>query len=101
MGRDHGERWERSASVGDHHGAGSHQSGSYRHQDRSREYADRESTSLEERQPWNAAMDNMSRALCRPTQSSFSRDIERALCQANLQSLRSTPIMERKTRWNM
>ena len=78
MGRDHGERWERSASVGDHHGAGSHQFGSYWHQDRSREYADRESTSLEERQPWNAAMDNMSSALCRPTQSPFSRDIERA-----------------------
>ena len=29
--RDHGERRERSASVGDHHGARSHQSGSSQH----------------------------------------------------------------------
>ena len=31
--RDHGERRERLASVGDHQGARSHQSGSYRHRD--------------------------------------------------------------------
>ena len=29
--KDHREQRERSASVGDHHGVGSHQSGSYQH----------------------------------------------------------------------
>ena len=61
--RDHEEQRERSASVGDHHGPGSHQSGSYRHQDHSREYVDRDSISLEERRPRNVAMDAMSCAL--------------------------------------
>ena len=65
--KDHGERRERSASVRDHYGAGSHQSGSYRHQDRSREYANRDSISPEEKRPRNAAMDAMSRALRRVT----------------------------------
>ena len=47
--RDHEERRERSASVEDHYGAGSHQSRSYRHQDLSREYADRDLISPKER----------------------------------------------------
>ena len=40
--RDHGEQRERSVSVGDHHGAGFHQSGSHLHWDHSWEYADRD-----------------------------------------------------------
>ena len=63
--RDHVEERERLASVGDHHGAGSHQSGSYRHRDRSREHANRDSISPKGRRPQNAAMDAMSRALRR------------------------------------
>ena len=63
--KGHGEQRERSASVRDHHGPGSHQSGSYRHWDRSQEYADRDSISPEERRPRNAAMDAMSCALSR------------------------------------
>ena len=78
QGKDHGEQRERSASVGNHHGAGSHQSRSHRHRDHSREYADRNSISLEERQPQNAAMNSMSCRLRRATKSPFSRDIERA-----------------------
>ena len=76
--RDHEIRGERSTSVKDHRGAGSHQSGSHRHRDRSREYADRDSISLEERQPLNATMDAMSYALRRAARSSFLRDIEGA-----------------------
>ena len=67
------------ASVEDHRGVGSHQSRSHQHWDRSREYVDWDSISLEERRPRNAAMDTMSRALCRATRSPFSRDIEGAL----------------------
>ena len=48
-GRDHEERGEESASVGGRHGAESHQSGSHRHWDCSREYVDRESISPKER----------------------------------------------------
>ena len=73
--RDHEEQRERLASVGDHHGPGSHLFGSYRHQDHSREYADRDLISSE-RQPRNVAMDAMSCALRRASWSSFSRDIE-------------------------
>ena len=62
----------------DHRGAGLHQSGSHWHRDRSREYADRDLISLEERRPRNATMDAMSRALCRATRSPFLRDIEGA-----------------------
>ena len=76
--RDHEKRREGSASVGGHHGAGSHQFGSYRHRDQSREYADQDSISPNERQPQNAAMDAMSRALRRATRSPFLREIERA-----------------------
>ena len=61
--RDHEEREEGLASVGGRYGTGSHRSSSYRHRDRSREYADRDSVSLEERRPWNVAMDAMSCAL--------------------------------------
>ena len=74
--RDHEERGERLASVGGHHGAGSHQSGSHWHRDRLWEYTDQDSISLEERRPRNAVMDAMSRALRRATRSPFSRDIE-------------------------
>ena len=49
--KDHGEQRERSTSVGDHHGAGSHQSGSYQHRNRSWEYADQDSISPDERRP--------------------------------------------------
>ena len=62
----------------DHRGAGLHQSGSHWHRYRSREYADRDLISLEERRPRNATMDAMSRALCRATRSPFLRDIEGA-----------------------
>ena len=41
-------------------------------------YADRGSDSLEERRPRNAAMDTMSRTLCRATRLPFLEDIERA-----------------------
>ena len=61
--REHGERRERSDSIGNHHGTWSHQSGSHRHRNHSREYADRDSISLEERQSQNAAMDAISRVL--------------------------------------
>ena len=61
--RDHEEREEGLASVGGRYGTGSHRFGSHRHRDRSREYADRDSVSLEERRPWNVAMDAMSCAL--------------------------------------
>ena len=57
---DHEEQGEGLASVGGHRGVGSHQSGSHRHQDLSREYADRDSISLKERRPQNAAMDAVS-----------------------------------------
>ena len=51
------------------------------HRDRSRShgYDDRGSESPEERQPHNAAMDAMSRALRMATESPFSDEIERAL----------------------
>ena len=58
--RDHEDRREWSASVEDHCGAGSHQSESHRHWDRSREYVDQNLISPEDRQPQNAAMDAMS-----------------------------------------
>ena len=65
--KDRKEREGGSASVGGHYGDRSHQSGSNRHRDRSREYANRDSISPKEQQPCNAAMDAMSRALCRAT----------------------------------
>ena len=65
--KDHQDRGERLASVEDHHGAGSHQSRSYRHRDRLWEYTDWDSISPKERRPRNAAMDAMSHALCRAT----------------------------------
>ncbi|XP_075665629.1 uncharacterized protein LOC142635334 [Castanea sativa] len=76
MRRDQGERRERSVSVGNRHEAGSHQSGSRRHRDRSQEYANRESTSPNVERPRNATMDTMSRALQQAARSPFSRDIE-------------------------
>ena len=76
--RDHEERRERSIRVGDHRGAGSHQSRSHWHRDRSRDYANRDSASLKGGRPWNAAMDAMSHALRQAARSPFSRDIERA-----------------------
>ena len=76
--KDHEKRREGSASMGGHHGAGSHQFGSHHHQDRSREYVDQDSISPEERRPQNAAMDAMSRALRRAARSPFLREIERA-----------------------
>ena len=59
----------------------SHSRESHQCQDRScsREYADRGSDSLEERQPYNAAMDAISHALRRAARSPFSNEIERAL----------------------
>ena len=74
--RDREEQRERSASVGDYHGLRSHQFGSYRYQDHSREYADQGSISSEERRPRNVAMDAMSYALHRVARSSFLRDTE-------------------------
>ena len=65
--RDYEECEERSTSVGGRHGAGSYQSGSHRHRDRSREYTDRDSVSLEEQRPQNAAIDAISRTLRRAT----------------------------------
>ena len=60
----------------DHHGIGSHQFESHWHQDRSREYADWDSISPEERRPWNMTIDTMSYALRRVARSPFLRDIE-------------------------
>ena len=74
--KDHEEREEGSTSVGGHYGARSHQSGSHRHWEHSREYADQDSISPEERRPRNAAMDAMSRAIRRAARSPFSSDIE-------------------------
>jgi len=76
--RDRKERKGGSASVGGRYGDRSHQSGSNRHRDRSREYADRDSISPEEQRPCNAAMDAMSRALRRAARSPFLEDIEQA-----------------------
>ena len=76
--RDHDERGEGSASIGGCNGAGSHQSRPHRHQDRSQEYAERDSISPNERQPRNAAMDAMSHALHQAAWSPFLREIERA-----------------------
>ncbi|XP_075659185.1 uncharacterized protein LOC142629079 [Castanea sativa] len=75
---DHEERSERSASVGSHRVAGSHQSGSHRHRDCSWEYADHDLTSPNGERPQNVAMDAMSRALHQAARSPFSRDIESA-----------------------
>ena len=58
--RDREERADGSTSVEGRYGERSHQSGSYRHRDRSREYADRDSISPKGRQPRNAAMDAIS-----------------------------------------
>ena len=69
--RDHEERVEGSASVGGGYGEASYQSDSHRYRDWSREYADQDSISLEGRQPQNATMDAMSRALHRAARSSF------------------------------
>ena len=76
--RDHDKRGEGSASMGGCNGAGSHQSRPHRHQDRSQEYADRDSIYPNERQPRNAAMDAMSHALHQAAWSPFLREIERA-----------------------
>ena len=76
--RDRKEHAEGSASVGGHYREGSHRSNSHRHRDRSWEYADQDSISLEEWRPRNTAIDAISRALRRAAQSPFSRDIERA-----------------------
>ena len=46
--RDHEEPEKGLASVGRRYGEGSHRSGSHRHWDRSREYADRDLIALEE-----------------------------------------------------
>ncbi|KAK9986658.1 hypothetical protein SO802_031609 [Lithocarpus litseifolius] len=61
--RDRKERAEGSASVGGGYGEASHQAGSHRHWDWSREYVDKDSISPKGRWPWNAATDAMSRAL--------------------------------------
>ena len=76
--RDYEDRGERSTSVEGHREAGSHQSRSYRHRDRSREYANQDSISTEERRPRNVVTDAMSCALRGAARSRFSRDIERA-----------------------
>ncbi|XP_075670506.1 uncharacterized protein LOC142640332 [Castanea sativa] len=70
---------DRSVSVGNHRKAGSHQSRSHRHRDRSQEYADHESTSPDAKRPRNAAMYTMSRALQQAARFPFSRDIESVL----------------------
>ena len=77
-GRD--DREEGSASGGGRYWAKSNQFGSRQHQDHScsQEYANRDSNSLEERRPRNAAMDAMSRALRRAARSPFSNNIDRA-----------------------
>jgi len=77
--RDHEEREKGLASVGGRYGEASYRSGSHRHRDRSREYANRDSISPEEQRPWNAVMDAMSRTLCKAARSLYSRDIEWAL----------------------
>lgn len=72
--KDCEERAEGSTSVDGHYGKGSHQSGSHRHRDQSREYVNRDSISPEERRPRNVAMDAMSRALRRVARSLLSGD---------------------------
>ena len=58
--RDYEEHAEGSANVGGHYKEGSHQSDSHRHRDRSWEYVDRDSISLEGQRPRNAAIGVMS-----------------------------------------
>ena len=76
--RDQDDQEEGFTSGGGHYKVGSHQFGPDRHRERSRsrEYADQDLTSPEKRQPRNAAMDAMSRALRRVARSPFSDDIE-------------------------
>ena len=78
--RDRGDQKEGSTSGGGHYRVRSHQFGPDRHRERSRsrEYADQDLTSPEERQHRNAAMDAMSQALHIAARSPFSNDIERA-----------------------
>ena len=76
--RNHEEHAEGSASVRSSHEEASHLSGSHRYKERSREYADRDSTSSEGRRPRNVAMDAVSRVLRRATWSPFLEEIERA-----------------------
>ena len=71
--RDHSPSRE-SRRRRDHSHSG--ESRQRRNRSRSREYADQGSDSSEEWWPPNAAMDAMSRALCRATRSPFSDDIE-------------------------
>ena len=58
--RDCDECKEESVSVGGCYGEGSYRSGPHRHRDRSREYADMDSISPEERWLQNASIDAMS-----------------------------------------
>ena len=76
MNRD--ESSEGSISDRDSHGEVSHQSGSHWSRERSRDFADKESVSLEQHRHQSAAMDAMSRTLCRAAQSPFSNKIEHA-----------------------
>ena len=69
------EHVEGSTSVGGSHGEASHQSGSHR----SREYRNEDLVSPERQRPQNAALDAMSRALCKAARSPFSKEIEQAL----------------------
>lgn len=55
---------------------GSHREASRQSRDRSQNFIDRDSVSLERRRPWNAVMDAMSCALRRGARSLFSDEIE-------------------------
>ena len=74
--RNHNEFPEGSMSIRESHGEASRQSGSCRSRERSWEFADRESVSLEWHRHRSAAMDAMSHALHRAAWPPFSKEIE-------------------------
>ena len=65
-------------SVGGSHGESSYQFGSRQSRERSRDFVDRESSSLKRCRHQSAAMDAISHALRRAAQSPFSNEIEHA-----------------------
>lgn len=76
--RNHGESPEGFSNIGESRGELSHQSGSRRSKERSREFAERFSISLKQHRHRSVAMDAMSHALCITARSLFSKKIERA-----------------------
>ena len=76
--RNHDKSPEGSVSVGDNRREASHQSSSRQSKERSQDFANRVSVSLERRRHHSAAMDAISRALRKAAWSPFSDEIEHA-----------------------